>query len=753
MKKIIVSIFFLFLILAWACDWMLDDSVQTTSCGCSRLVEPALQDTWSLPKSVPGVSRYNSDCHPSITADGHLMAFCTAQQNGPAYDTLHIGLGFNVYTAHWTGITWDSVRNVGRHINPASYPTISSGGESLFVFKGNKIWMSIWQDSMWSNPLLLPYPVNDANPGVADGPCAISLNGHQLYFKSTRSGGNGSGDIWVVRITPTGCDSLTNLGPNVNTSDMETHPAISPDGQRLYFSDFGGARPVWKYGDCDVFVSHWSTAGWGPAQILEAPVNTDLPCCSAFETVDGRLYLGSEVSEGTYGEEDVWVCESGTDKADILVFTGKYSRSWQNTGELIGATYVYDLIESGGAIYAATAPNGDVFKTTDGGGTWYNTSDISVETHIYSLAECLDSSILAGTYPNGKVFRTTDGGTTWNQIAAFPYAHGVRKIFQKSDGTLFAGTSPDSFRLGRVWRSTNNGSTWQRTGDLNQTAGGTFCFTEVPGGAMLAGGRTYGDKYYVSLNNGNTWNIQNLPYADSSVTLSHLYFFYRTSDTRLWTGGWAHGPQGILLHSTDNGVNWDTCGEIPNGDMIVARVFDMVEGVDGSYYIGFHPGPDSVVFRSTDSGITWHNCGVLNGAYEALCLLKTSDGTIYAGTTPNGDVFKYAPTAAQENDTGYKTQNARIEVFPNPFSQNLNIRCIMQEPRYAMQDISLKIYDVSGRNVMDLTANVEYSIMDHGWVINWNSTDYGGQVVPPGVYFCCLRGNDYVISRKLVKLK
>jgi len=714
-----------------------------------RITEPALQDTWSLPRSVAGISRYNSDCHPSITADGHLMAFCAHCQNGPPYDTIHFGFSFNVYTARWNGTTWDSVRNAGANINAplgASYPTISPGGDTIFFVKGSKLWMSIWQDTGWSVAVKLPYPVNDSNPQVKDGPCAISFDGKQLYFRSDRLGGYGSGDIWVVRITPAGFDSLTNLGPNVNTSDMETHPAISPDGQRLYFSDFGGARPTWKYGDCDIYVSHWTGSSWGPAQILEAPVNTDLPCCSAFETTDGRLFLGSEVSEGTYGEEDIWVCSpTKIEKIEFNNFLPLSHRGWQNTGELAGATYVYDLVEKEGTIYAATAPNGDVFKTTNAGQTWQNTGEILGETHIYSLLVAQDGSILAGTYPNGKLFRTTNNGATWNEVWRFPYARAVRKIFQKSDGTLFVGTSPDSNGMGRVWRSTDNGVSWQRTANLPQVAGGIFAFYEASGGVVLAGARTKGDKFYVSTNNGNTWNIGNLPYPDTLVTLSHLYFFYRTSDGYLWTGGWAHGPQGILLYSTNNGITWDTCGVIPNGGMIVARVFDMVEDTGGAYFIGFHPGPDSVVFRSTDGGLTWHSVGTLEGAYECLTLLRTSDGTIYAGTTPNGDVFKYELTGIEEE----KASHIKVELlqsFPTPFNSKTTIVYQLA----TRSRVSLKVYNIAGELVKTLVDRVE----GRGYyTLDWDGKDSSGKEVDAGIYFCQLNVGNSTDTKKIILIK
>jgi len=724
-----------------ACSWMAGES--SGSCmSFSRNAGVALGDTWGLPVSVGGVSRYNSDCHPSLTADRRLMAFCAAAQNGPPYDTLHIGgIGFNVYTARWNGTTWDSVRNVGRQINPATYPTISSDGDSLFVYKGNKLWLSTWQGNGWSNPVRLPYPVNDPSMTVQDGPCAITLDGHQLYFKSTRTGGYGQGDIWVVRITPTGFDSLTNCGTNVNSAGQETHPAISPDKQRLYFSDFGGQRPGWKYGDCDVFVSHWNGSGWGPAEILQAPVNTDLPACSAFESTDGRLYLGSEVSEGTYGEEDVWVCTpDSTPKEGERPGSG--SKGWQNTGELLNATYVYDLIETGGAIYAATAPNGDVFKTTNGGASWANTSDIPGETHIYCLLPARDGSILAGTYPNGKVFRTTDGGASWSQAAQFAYAHAVRKVFQKADGTLFAGTSPDSFGFGRVWRSTDNGANWVRTGNVPQVAGGMFCFYETSGGGLLAGARNMGDRFYVTLNNGNTWTLQNLPYVDSTVTLAQLYFFYRTSDNRLWTGGWAHGPQGILLRSTNEGINWDTCGVIPNGSMKAGRVFDMAEAQDGSYFIGFHPGPDSVVFRSTDGGLTWRNCGSLAGAYEALSLLKASDGSIYAGTTPNGDVFKNSASGVEaEKKALWNVSATLLQNEPNPFHYATSIRYFL--PR--REPVSLRVYDALGREVATL-AEGTLEAGNHAAILESKN-------LVSGMYFYQLRTGNSVLTKKLLVVR
>ncbi|MFQ6092664.1 MAG: dockerin type I domain-containing protein [bacterium] len=618
-----------------------------------------LNAAWGFPISVVGVSGYNSDCKPSLTADGRYMYFIAHINNGPPYDDVHYGSGFNVYVARWTGAAWDSVRNVGSNINPASYACISPDGKTLFYTKGNKIWMSTHDGVEWMPGEKLPYPVNDPDPKAKDIAPFVSANGTELYFASDRLGGFGMRDIYVVRWNGTTFDSLTNLGPGVNTEGSETHPAVSPDRQRLYFSDFGGGGPRPDYGDADLYVSEWTGTEWGEAALVSAPINTDLPLCSCFPTADGGLYVASEVSEGGFGEEDIWFVEN-----EEMANSGAQSMTpsdsgWHNTGELPGAWYVHSLIEAGpGTLYAGTAPEGDVFKSVDWGETWTNTSNLAgaslgEASRVYSLLRTREGTIYAGTYPHGDVFKTTDGGATWANTADLPGATAVRALLQMQNGSIVAGTSPDIDGFGQMFRTINGGQSWLKLADVPQVSGGIFALFEPDKGVLFAGGRMYGDIFYVSPNGGQNWNIVNLPYDDAHVTLGNIYFFTRTSDGTIWTGGWAHGPQGILLRSTDNGITWDTTGTIKNGEMTVARVFDLVEAKDSTLYIGFHPGSDSVVFKSTDHGQTWSKDGALDGAREALCLLRASDGTIFAGTTPNSDVFrKFTNAKGDVNNDG-----------------------------------------------------------------------------------------------------
>ena len=67
---------------------------------------------------------------------------------------------------------------------------------------------------------------------------AISPDGEWIYFVSDMPGGMGGYDIWRVRITPSGLGGVENLGAPINTPGDEMFPTFRPNGD-LYFSSNG----------------------------------------------------------------------------------------------------------------------------------------------------------------------------------------------------------------------------------------------------------------------------------------------------------------------------------------------------------------------------------------------------------------------------------------------------------------------------------------------------------------------------------
>ena len=67
---------------------------------------------------------------------------------------------------------------------------------------------------------------------------AVSPDGEWLYFTSNMPGGKGGYDIWRIRLTSNGLGGVENLGVPINTVGDEMFPTFRPNGD-LYFSSNG----------------------------------------------------------------------------------------------------------------------------------------------------------------------------------------------------------------------------------------------------------------------------------------------------------------------------------------------------------------------------------------------------------------------------------------------------------------------------------------------------------------------------------
>jgi hypothetical protein len=95
---------------------------------------------------------------------------------------------------------WSSIEPVTAVNTPGVElsPAISHDGLRLYFFRAGDIYVSHRADrkSEWEAPVALPAPVNLPAPIVDNAPFE-SIDGHWLFFISTRPGGVGGMDIWV----------------------------------------------------------------------------------------------------------------------------------------------------------------------------------------------------------------------------------------------------------------------------------------------------------------------------------------------------------------------------------------------------------------------------------------------------------------------------------------------------------------------------------------------------------------------------
>ena len=160
-------------------------------------------------------------------------------------------------------------------------------------------------------------------------------------------------------------------------------------------------------------------------------------------------------------------------------------------------------------------------------------------------------------------------------------------------------------------------------------------------------------------------------------------------------------------------------------------------GTDCAYDLAIHPDGSYAVLGNTTS---------FGQGMTDIWLLRFGRDTLGVGETmqsPNAVPF--------------------LTIAPNPCRNRVHLRFTMpasintmQDTRYMIHDkrnTALRIYDVSGRLVKDLSSDLGSCILDHESILLWNGTDNYGHSLPPGVYLVELTSGSTRLSEKVVFLR
>lgn len=123
---------------------------------------------------------------------------------------------------------------------------------------------------------------------------AVSPDGQWLYFVSDMPGGKGGLDIWRVRITSAGYGGVENLGEPINTPGNEMFPTFRLNGD-LYFSSDGHPG----MGGLDIFIAHPGKTGRYVLEHPGYPLNSQGDDFGmTFEGVKNRGFFSSNRNDG-----------------------------------------------------------------------------------------------------------------------------------------------------------------------------------------------------------------------------------------------------------------------------------------------------------------------------------------------------------------------------------------------------------------------------------------------------------------------
>lgn len=184
----------------------------------------------------------------------------------------------------------------------ARHPNAPRGQQDIFVSRRSA------KDAPWSTPVNAGPMINDSSGD--DFSLRLSNDGKALYFASNRKGGFGTGDMYVAtRASLEAPWTLAeNLGSPLNTEAFEAFPSPSTDGLTLFFN----RSTTFDSQDSDIWVSTRAHADdhWSPPERVSGAINSERAEFSPALSPDGnRLYFASERG----GSIELWVATRGDD--------------------------------------------------------------------------------------------------------------------------------------------------------------------------------------------------------------------------------------------------------------------------------------------------------------------------------------------------------------------------------------------------------------------------------------------------------
>ena len=220
---------------------------------------------------------------PSLNAEANELVFTRLETKTPSGQTIPKPQE-DFYFSRYDSTGWHKAISLGSPVNTdenEGAQTLSADGKFLIFtgcgraegVGGCDLYISMNSNGVWSVPVNMGEPVNS---GAWESQPALSADGETLFFVSSRMGGKGKMDIWKARKTATTADKfplfgeVTNVG-ELNTAGNDLSPFLHADGKTIFFASDG--RP--GLGGSDLFSSTLEGNHFKDPVNLGYPLNTN----------------------------------------------------------------------------------------------------------------------------------------------------------------------------------------------------------------------------------------------------------------------------------------------------------------------------------------------------------------------------------------------------------------------------------------------------------------------------------------------
>lgn len=269
---------------------------------------------------------------------------------------------------------------------------------------------------------------------------------------------------------------------------------------------------------------------------------------------------------------------------------------------LVNTDDISSLSTDGSQIYALASDG--PYKSTDGGDTWLSIKNALPDDYYQGRISSIGGSVFIFTYSNAWL--STDGGSTWSSIDSplSVYGNGyfgtVQSLLAKSATELYV----SFYDLG-LYKTTDGGATWSEKNNgltgHNPSTPNSLLF--VPANNRLLYATTYPYGFYLSIDDGSSWDFVKSPPNHKQIT------GFRIIGSTIY----AYGAG--INKSTDNAQTWT---EVHNGQIASCNItLKALVNTDNNTFYSYSEfncsaGQGYYLLTSTDAGVTWTSQAISN---------------------------------------------------------------------------------------------------------------------------------------------
>lgn len=414
-----------------------------------------------------------------------------------------------------------------------------------------------------------------------------------------------------------------------------------------------------------------------------------------------------------------------------IIKSNDLGQSWQIL-PMKTTSSIYSIQFKGNRGYALSRSS-DILVNEDGNGESWKYQASAGEWEAYSMA-FINSNTGLVLKEHRHILKTTDGGQSWKTVlqpVAFNSRNKVGGITFADQNTGYAWMSLDDYGDYRIFKTTNAGDSWAAIDTISGPGyiSGDIAFFDASTG-VIAGPK----RWMVRTSNGGaSWDTVKINNVPSGVISKDFEDVIVIDNSHAWAIS-----EKMILFSSDKGLNWNY---VDHGLKNIDSAFYTISFYNDKLgYIGCF---DGTIIKTTDGGKTWAVDLTYKDVHRFYSSGFNENGKIFFGTL-NGVIITEGQSVGVTEKKNIRPVNFKLEQnFPNPFNPSTEIGFSLQQE----SNISLKIFDVIGREIRTLVNNQYYKP-------GYYSIRFDAEGLAGGVYYYQLSsGSNNIQTRKMIYLK